>query len=184
MTISPDETAPRLTIFDKALGGLRDSVYPPSQVAWIASAGWSQLINRSPNYGTDKGAFGQRLGASAVRDISETVFSKSVFAPVFHEDPRYYRMGPGHGIIQRGVYAATRVFVTRTDEGRATPNYALLVGHAGGAALTVTYYPARNTSFGGVSRTFATSLGGAALGFVADEFLDDVLHAVHLKKAE
>lgn len=184
MTIAPDQAAPRLTLFDKALGGLRDSVYPPSPVAWIASASWSHLINSSPNYGTDKGAFGQRLGASAVRDISETVFNKSVFAPIFHEDPRYYQLGRGHGIIQRGVYAATRVFVTRSDDGRPTPNYSLLLGHASGAALTATYYPARNTGFGGVSRTFATSLGGSALGFVVDEFLDDGLRAVHLKKAE
>lgn len=184
MTIAPNQTAPHLTTFDKALGGVRDSVYPPSPIAWITSAGWSHLINSSPNYGTDKGAFGQRLGAAAVRDITETVFSKSVFAPILHEDPRYYKMGRGHGIVQRGVYAATRVFITRTDDGQRTPNYSLLLGQASGAALTATYYPARNTGFGGVSKTFAASLGGAALGFVVDEFLDDGLRAVHLKKPE
>lgn len=184
MTIAPNQTAPRLTVFDKALGGIRDSVYPPSPIAWITSAGWSHLINSSPNYGTDKGAFGQRLGAAAVRDISQTVFTKSLFAPIFHEDPRYYQMGRGHGIVKRGIYAATRVLVTRTDDGRTTPNYSMFFGQASGAALTTTYYPARNTSFGEVSKTFATSLGGAALGFVVDEFLDDGLRAVHLKKPE
>ena len=184
MTIAPDEIAPRLSTYDKVLSGIRGSVYPPQQLAWITSAGWSQLINSSPNYGTDKGAFGQRLGASVLRDISESVFSTSLFAPIFHEDPRYYQMGRGHSIVRRGVYAATRVFVTRADDGHRTPNLSLILGQASGAALTKAYYPARNRGFGDVTETFIGSLGGSALGFVVDEFLDDGLRAAHLKKPE
>lgn len=184
MTIAPDETAPRLSAFDKVLSGIRNSVYPPAPLGWLASAGWEQIIDGSPNYGTDRGAFGQRLGASAIRGISETVFSKSVYAPIFHEDPRYYQMGRGHSIVRRGVYAATRVLVTRADDGRTTPNYALIFGNATGSALTAAYYPSRNRNFSGTVTTFAGSLGGSALGFLVDEFLDDSLRAVHLKKAK
>jgi len=184
MTIAPNETAPPLSVFDKVLGGIRDSVYPPSPLAWIASAGWAQVIDGSPNYGTNSGAFGQRIGAAALRDISETVFSKSVFAPILHEDPRYFQMGHGHSIVHRSVYAASRVFVTRTDEGGTAPNYALILGHACGVGLATAYYPARNRTFGGMTTTYAGSLGGAALGYLVDEFLDDGLRAVHLKKAE
>ena len=171
-----------MTVSDKVVGGLKDSVSLFSAAGWFASAGWEQLTNGSPNYGTDKGAFGQRLGAAAIRDISEDVFAESLFAPVFHEDPRYYIMGKGHNFFKRAIYAGTRTIITRTDSGRATPNFALLAGDAAGSALTIPYYPALNTSFTEVAKTFGGSIGGNALGFVVTEFIDDALQLVHLKK--
>lgn len=182
--ITPDEIAPPLSVSDKVLVGLKDSVSPLSAISWLTSAGWSHLIDGRPNYGVDSGAFGERLGASVLRDTSETIFTESVFAPVFHEDPRYYQMGRGHSILRRGLYAATRVVVTRKDDGRATPNLSLFAGDAAGAALTLTYYPSKNTSFREGMETFTGSLGGSAIGFVVDEFLDDALRIAHLKKRE
>jgi hypothetical protein len=168
----------------KIVGGLKHSVTPLSAVGWIASAGWTQLTNGSPNYGTDKGAFGQRLGAAALRNISEGIFSNCLFAPLFHEDPRYHIMGRGNNVLKRTIYAATRAVITRTDDGRTTPNFALLAGNAAGAALTETYYPAKNTTASEVTRTFGTSLGGSAIGFVVTEFLGDALEYAHLKKKD
>jgi hypothetical protein len=184
MTIAPNEIASPMPVHDKIVGGLKDSVSLYSAVGWVVSAGWTQLTNGSPNYGTDKGAFGQRLGAAAVRNISEDIFANCLFAPVFHEDPRYYIMGRGNNIFKRAIYAGTRVIVTRTDGGHATPNFALLAGNAAGAALTVTYYPAKNTSFSEVAQTFGGSVGGSALGFVVSEFLGDALEFAHLKKKD
>lgn len=182
--IAPDEIAPPMTASDKVIVGLKDSVSPLSAISWLTSAGWSHLIDGKPNYGVDSGAFGERLGASVLRDTSETIFTESVFAPIFHEDPRYYQLGRGHSILRRGVYAATRVVITRSDNGRATPNLSLFAGDAVGAALAVTYYPSKNTSFRESMETFSGSLGGSALGFVVDEFLDDALQLAHLKKRE
>ncbi len=173
-----------MTVHDKVVGGLKDSVSLFSVLGWFASAGWEQLTNGSPNYGTDSGAFGQRLGTSAIRGISEGVFSESLFAPVFHEDPRYYIMGPGHNIFKRAIYAGTRVIITRTDSGRTTPNFSCLAGNAAGAALTATYYPGQNTSFQEVAKTYGSSLGGSALGFIVDEFIVDALVDLHIKKKQ
>ena len=78
-------------------------------------------MNSSPNYGDRCWAFGQRLGAAAARGVSEGVFSNSLFAPLFHEDPRYYIMGPGHSFFKRLVYAGTRSIITRTDSGKTHP---------------------------------------------------------------
>ena len=41
----------------------------------------------------DSGAFGERLGAAGIRDTTQGVFTDSVFAPLLHEDPRYYMAG-------------------------------------------------------------------------------------------
>jgi hypothetical protein len=38
----------------------------------------------------DENAFGERLGAAGIRDTVQGVFTDSVFAPLLHEDPRYY----------------------------------------------------------------------------------------------
>jgi hypothetical protein len=184
MTIHPGEVADPMTVHDKVVGGIKDSVSLFSAVGWIASAGWEQLWNDSPNYGTNAGAFGQRFGAAVARGVSEGIFSDSLFAPIFHEDPRYYIMGAGHPFFKRLVYAGTRVLITRTDSGHTTPNFALLAGNAAGSALTVTYYPQKNTTFSEVAQTFGSSVGGSALGFVVDEFIVDALIDLHIKKKQ
>lgn len=180
MMVSPGEIADPMTVHDKVAAGLKTSVF--SAPGSLVAAGWGQLTDIRPNYGTDSGAFGQRLGAAAILGTSNSLFSHSVFAPIFHEDPRYYVMGSGHPFVKRLVYAATRVLITRTDSGHSTPNFALFAGNAAGSALTVTYYPATNTTFSGVAATFGGSLGGSALGFVVEEFMDDALVNLHLKK--
>jgi hypothetical protein len=184
MVISPQEVADPMTVHEKIVGGLKDNVSLFSVAGWLGAAGWEQLWNSSPNYGTDAGAFGQRLGAATIRGISEGVFSDCLFAPLFHEDPRYYVMGKGHPFFKRLVYAGTRVLITRTDSGHSTPNFSLIAGNAAGSALTIPYYPAKNTTFGEVAETFGGSLGGSAVGFVVNEFIIDVLVDMHLKKAQ
>ena len=180
MTVLPGEVADPMTVQDKVAAGLKTSVF--SSAGSVAAAGWQQLTDGRPNYGTDSGAFGQRLGAAAISGTSSSLFSHSVFAPIFHEDPRYYVMGSGHPFLKRLIYAGTRVLITRTDSGHSTPNFALFAGNAAGSALTVTYYPAKNATFRGVTETFGGSLGGSALGFVFDEFIADALVDLHLKK--
>jgi hypothetical protein len=160
--------------------GLRDSVSLFSAVGWVATAGYEQAVNGSPNYGTDRGAFGQRLGAAAIRDSTEEVFGDSVMSPIMHEDPRYYRMGSSHRFIVRLIYAGTRPIVTRTDGGRTSPNFALLAGTLAGAALTNAYYPQLNRGPTQTMETFGGSLGGSAVGYVVSEFYADVMHAFHL----
>jgi hypothetical protein len=184
MVVHPGEIADPMTTQDKVVGGLKDSISLFSAIGWVLSAGYDQLANSSPNYGTDSTAFGKRFGAAVARDSSETIFSESLFAPLFHEDPRYYVMGPGHSGFKRLVYAGTRCIIGRTDSGHTTPNFALIAGNAAGAGLTVTYYPGINTTGRQVASTFGTSLGGSALAYVVDEFIVDALIDLHIKRRE
>jgi len=182
--IETDQIAPALSAGDKALLGLRAAFSPFEATGWFISADYTQLVNGSPNYGTDRGAYGQRLGAAAVRDTSEGIFSDSVMAGFLHEDPRYYRMGAGHHFLVRLVYSATRPIVGRTDGGRITPNLALLSGTAGGAALTNLYYPQVNRGFSETLQTFGGSLGGSAISDVVSEFYADLKHKIHPGRGE
>lgn len=175
-------TAQPLTAHDKVIIGLKDAISPMDLLAIFASAGYEQATNGQPNFGTDRGAFGQRLGAAAIREGTQGLFTDAVFAPMLHQDSRYYVMGPGHNFFHRALYAATRPLITRTDSGRTTVNGALLLGYASSAALSYTYYPPINQNAHDVLSTFGGSIGGAALGFGVSEFSSQLLEAIHLKK--
>jgi hypothetical protein len=166
------------------VGSVKDAISPFTLAGETISAGYSHVTNGSPNYGTDTGAFGQRLGASVARGTSQNLFTEGVLASILHEDPRYYQMGSTQPFLKRLVYAGTRPLISRTDGGRRTPNIALLGGYLGAAALTKVYYPPLNQGFSQTLQTYGGSLGGAALGFVVNEFLSDTIPFIHLKKAD
>lgn len=176
--------APSQTAIDKVALGLRESVTPFSMIGWVTSAGWAQLIDGSPNYGTNGKAFAQRLGAAAALSSSKEIFSDSVLAPLFHQDPRYYQLGHGHKFINRVIYAGTRPIIGRTDSGKTIPNYAFMMGTAGAAGLTTAYYPPKNVTGAQVAQTWATSLGGSSVGYLVSEFGGELIQMLHITKAK
>jgi hypothetical protein len=177
--VEPGQAAPQLSVKDKALLGVRDAFSPFAALGWLAASGVEQWMNDSPNYGTGRGAFGQRLGAAVLRDSSEGILSDSVMSPLLREDPRYYRLGPAHNLFVRLAYAATRTIVTRTDSGRTSPNFALIAGNAAGAALPNLYYPQPNRGLIPTMQTLGGSIEGSALGDVVSEFFADCLGIFH-----
>ena len=175
-------TAQPLTAHDKVVAGAKDLYSLTNFAAMFASARYEHVLNSQPNYGTDKGAFGQRLGAAAIRETSQTFFQEVVAAPLLHEDPRYYQKGPQFNPVNRTLYAVGRTFITRNDSGKPTVNGATLLGYAAAAALTPAYYPSINRNFSDVASVYGGSIGGAALGYFIQEFTPDVLQALHLKR--
>jgi hypothetical protein len=176
--------AQHITARDKVVIGIRDLYSPLNFAAIILTAGYEQALNGEPNYGVDRGAFGERLGAAGLRETTQGFFTDSVFAPILHEDPRYYVEGPQYGFFHRTIYAATRPLITRSDSGHSSVNAALLLGYASSSALTYAYYPQINRNFRDTASTFGGAIGGAALGFFVSEFSSDVLVTLHLKKPE
>jgi len=172
-----------LTPRDKVILGTKN-LYSPFTIAGIfASAGYSHLVNGQPNYGTNSKAFAKRLGAAVVRDTTEDAFTDMVFAPLLHEDPRYYVEGHRHGFAHRVLYAITRPLITRTDGGHETLNGALLIGQASASALSYTYYPQINRNFHDTAATFGGSLAGSAIDDVISEFSGQFLKELHLRKS-
>ena len=173
-----------ITAHDKVIIGLRDLYSPLTLMGDLLSAGYSDLVNGQPNYGTNGKAIGQRIGATVLRDSTEGIFTDMVFAPILREDPRYYVEGPKHNFFQRVIYAGTRPILTRTDSGRSTINGAELLGYAAASGLSYSYYPQINRNFKDTAATFGGGLGGSAIGFVVSEFSDQFLQAIHLEKRD
>lgn len=175
--IDPDEQAVPLSAKEKLELSGWEQLQPYSFGTQILAAGWEQLLNSNPKYGTDKAGFGERLGAASIRQNSQAILSDGVFAAAFRQDPRYYRKGSGN-FVGRIFYSASRVLVTRTDAGNETANTSQLVGYAGAAALTMTYYPAVSATWPKTARGYGISLLGSALGNEVHEFSPDLIHRV------
>jgi hypothetical protein len=178
--ILPNQRAQTLAAHDKMLIALEDIYSPMNFGGILAAAGYEQLRNGQPNYGTDRGAFGERLGAAGIRDTAQGVLTDGVFAPLFHQDPRYYVEGSGYSVVHRALYAATRPIITRTDAGRQTINGSLLLGYAATSLLNNAYYPSVNRNARDNAEAFAGSIGGSALGFVLTEFTSSLWGKFHL----
>ena len=163
------------------LYAFREQASINSLIGATFSAGLSHGLDSSPHYGHNKEAFAQRFGAAYARQTTQAVMTDGVFSPIFHDDPRYYVLGSGHKFINRVFYAATRVVVVRSDEGRNRFNVPLLAGYAVAAGVNNAYYPPLDRGAKETGINYLTSLGGAIVAFEVSEFYHDALRAVHLK---
>ncbi len=176
---------PQIHKWDKIILASRNLYSATSFASIIFSAGWSHVMNGQPNYGTDSGAFGERLGAAAIRDSTQAFLSNGPFAVWFHQDPRYFALGRRHSLGKRAWYAITRPLITRdSSDGHAEFNTSLVLGQAAGTALNNLYYPQSNRNFHDNIASFGGSMGGSALSFALDEFTSDLLRIIRLRQLE
>ena len=75
------ERAVPFVVEDKMKFGLHDAISVSSLEVWTLAATYEQVINGTPNYGQTLDGYGQRLGAAALRDTSDTLLVDTVFAP-------------------------------------------------------------------------------------------------------
>jgi hypothetical protein len=170
--VEPGEKVSPVKVKDKLLFPIREELRLPGWFSAFFSSGWEQLRDSDPRYGVDSGAYGQRLGAAAIRDLSMRTFSDGLLPALLREDPRFYRKVNG-SLVHRGLYAASRVFVGQRDSGTPGFNTSLIVGHGMASALTMAYYPDKSSHPSVVFSTWALSLLGAAGGNLWSEFWPD-----------
>ncbi len=180
-TILPGQSSQPLSGGDKVTFAFRNVVSPFNFLSILISATYSQGVDSAPHYGQGWGPYGQRIGAAAARNSIQNLAGQALFAPMFHDDPRYYVLGRQHKFFNRVVYAATRVVVTRSDSGSNRVNAPLLLGYAVAAGANNAYYPQRDRGGKETAISYGSSLGGAVLGMEVSEFLNDALGIVHLR---
>lgn len=181
--VDPGEKIPPLYPRDKMVFWLHEEFAPLSLLPAFTSAGWGQLVDSDPKYGSDSAAFGERLGAGVVRQATFRFFADSLLPTLTHEDPRYFRKAYGP-ITHRGVYAAERVFVAQRDDGSRGFNYSATLGRAIPSALTIAYYPHESANVRVAAQTWGVSLAGAAGINLFHEFWPDVRDRVFKRHKE
>ena len=173
--VQPGEFGQPLDSADKLKLAIMSRLTMSDVVSTALSAGWSQMLNTSPNFGTDRGAFGERLGALALKQTTQSIFNYGIYASLFHDDPRYYVMGPQKSGGARALYSASRLVITQTDDGRAAINWPKFAGIVSAIALTNAYYPAQDHGFAHGATAFGVSLGSTILNNEFHEFIGDGL---------
>lgn len=152
----------------------RETTDPSTFLAAGVAAGLSQSGNNTPSYGVGAGAYGQRLGAAYADIALGNFFSDALLASAFHQDPRYYRMGPGHSVARRTLYSLSRLVITRQDSGRSSFNVSGLLGTSLAIGLSNAYYPESNVNGSTVSSHFMSNAIGASFGNLIPEFWPDL----------
>jgi hypothetical protein len=170
----PNEPFVPLRVRDKWKLFVKESVDPYAFFSAAAGAGISQWHNEDPKYGVGFEPYMQRFGAGQADLTSQNFFQDAVLASLFHEDPRYFRMGPRNTVLHRIAYAVSRVVITRRDSGKDSFNFSGIVGMEMGIALSNAYYPPKSVNGGEMAYRTFTSLTASALGNLAPEFWPDV----------
>jgi hypothetical protein len=134
LAYSPISTKEKFNLF------LKSTVDPFVIGDIVVGATLSQMRGGTPDYGKGGGAFAARFGAAMGDMTSQNLISGAVLPTLLHEDPRYFRMGPSHGILPRIGYALSRVAVTRKDNGTDGINWSFLVGTAAAVSLSNAWY--------------------------------------------
>jgi hypothetical protein len=140
--------------------------------AFIAAYG--QLENSHPEFGQGWAGYGRRVGTSYADQAIGNMMTEGIFPTLLHEDPRYFRRGYG-SVWSRTFYAATRVFVTKTDAGGTRFNFSEVLGNATGTAISNAYYPDDHTVGDNVEK-LGQQIGIDAISQVLKEFWPDIKH--------
>lgn len=163
-----------LRVRDKWELFLRESVDPYTFATAAVGAGISQWHNEDPKYGIGFTPYMQRFGAAQADITSQNFFQDAVLASLFHEDPRYFRKGPGSTVRHRIFYSISRAVITRRDSGKDAFNFSGILGMEMGIALSNLYYPPKSVNGSEMAYRTFTSLTATALGNLLPEFWPDI----------
>jgi hypothetical protein len=182
-TIDPGQLAPRYTAFDKLEFAAREQFSLTVFAPGLSGAGWQQLIDGNPKFGTDSAGFGERFGAVMLRAATGRILGDGVFPALLHEDPRYYRVGNGPK-AERALLSARQTFYRRDDDGQYRFNWSGSLAHFVASGLEMTYYPHVSAHGSVVVESFALSFAGDATGKLFREFLPDVFSRLRRREEE
>jgi hypothetical protein len=145
------------------------------QYPWYAVlAGISQAQNSEPSYGQGAEGYAKRYATAFADGTIENFMVNAVVPSVLRTDPRYYQLGAG-SFVRRTSYALSRLFITRTDSGHNTFNFAEIGGSGMGAAIsTYSYHPAADKTFSNTGSVWGTQVAYDAIRIVLNEFWPDI----------
>jgi hypothetical protein len=154
-----------------------------------ATFGFSMLValigqaeGSHPAYGGGIGGYGKRFGQNYADTFDGAFWGNAVLPSVWHQDPRYFRLGTGKP-MHRILYAlSTNIRAKHDGTGKWEPNYSNLVGNLISGGISNIYLPANER---GVGSTFegaflVTAEGG--VGSMLEEFWPDFIHYLQRKK--
>jgi hypothetical protein len=143
----------------------------------FASAGfqatWAQAMGQWPHYGGGAQGWAKRFGATLADTESRRFIQTFALSTILHQDPRYF---PSHKktFIYRAWYAATRVVVTKNDNGDSAFNTSEFLGALFASSLENSYYPRHDRTFADTMNRFGGALSSDTMTDLLREFTPDI----------
>jgi Carboxypeptidase regulatory-like domain len=147
----------------------KSSTDPVTILGTAFLAGLQQAGDQNSEFGQGALGYGKRFGAGYVDVFASTFLSGAIFPSLLKQDPRYYYQGTGSK-RSRLVHAVANSVMCKGDNGRWQANYSNIAGSFGGAALSSTFYPTRNSAMFTLSNGFIR-MGESSLAGVLQEFV-------------
>jgi hypothetical protein len=172
-SVSADTKLPPLSPKEKfILAGKNSFDYSSFLIAGI-QAGFAMNGKSYPEF--HQGVKGYaRYYWHGLADTADENFMVGGLGPiVFHQDNRFYTLGHG-GFRKRAWYAATRVLITRQDDGDKMFNFSEVVGSGAAAGVSTLYYPTKYRTWTKVGQKWLTSDIIDAANFTFKEFWPDI----------
>lgn len=172
--VSYISNAASLSAGQKMRLAFRSAIDPFSFAAASLVAGYHEVDNDYPGFGWGAEGFGKRAGAAYLDTFDGDLLGNGVLPAIFHQDPRYFRLGYG-SFTHRLLYALATSYICKHDNTRKwEPNYSNVLGNIAAGALSNLYYPSQNAGWGQtISNGFIVTTEGT-VGGVFQEFWPDV----------
>jgi hypothetical protein len=171
--VSADTKLPPQTAKQKfILAGKNSFDYSSFLIAGI-QAGFAMNGDSYPEFHQGLKGYGRYYWHTLADTADENFFVSGVGPIVFHQDNRFYTLGHG-GFRKRAWYAATRVLITRQDNGDKMFNFSEVIGSGASAGVSTLYYPTKYRTWTKVGQKWLTSdiIDGA--NFTFKEFWPDI----------
>lgn len=150
----------------------RSLIDPTAFISVAITAGAEQYKNTFPSWGnSDVASYGKRYAAGYGDELLTRGFSYAIYPSLFHQDPRYFYLGPSSSGRQRIWHAVSSGLITRGDNGKTEINYSYLLGSASGGALSSLYHPASDGPGKLAGLNVGVGIGGKAIQGLIREFI-------------
>jgi len=152
----------------------RSAIDPFTFAAAGMVAGLHEVFDDDIGFGWGAEGYGKRMGAAYLDSFDGSMIGNGILPVLFHQDPRYFRMGHG-SFHHRLFYAIATSYICRHDNtGKWEPNYSNVGGNIIAGAISNLYYPSEDSGWGQtISDGFIVTTEGT-LGGVFQEFWPDV----------
>jgi len=183
--VSADTILPPQTPKEKFVIAAKNSFDYSSFLIAAIQSGVNFANDSYPEFGHGAEGFGKYYYHNLLDTADENFMVAGLYPVLFHQDNRYYTLGHG-GFRKRALYAATRVLITRRDNGHKTFNASEIIGAGSAAGISSLYYPEAYRDWTKIGQKWLTSVIIDAANFTfIKEFWPDVnkrLSRIHQPK--
>jgi len=116
--------------------------------------------------------FGRYYSRAMADQVIGSYVTEAILPSLLHEDPRFFRLGKGT-VLYRAYNAASRIFVTKRDDGSNGFFVSEIIGNMGVIALGDVYYTNSRTATASLER-YGLSLGNDMISNMMTEFWPDI----------